>query len=89
MEKNKKSLFNFVYLRYINICHNSLYKKLFTKKLTLFYCVLAWIIGFLNSLPNLTGSYHIIINLHESFCFNNMNNILKKVGETTHMIKTH
>jgi hypothetical protein len=57
--KNKKSLFRIIYLRYINICHNSLYKKLFTTKLTLLYCLLAFILGFLNNLPNLTGSYQI------------------------------
>ena len=68
------------FFRYINICHNSLYKKLFTKKLTLSYCLLAWILGFLNSLPNLTGSNKIILNLYESYCFYNKYFFIKGWG---------
>lgn len=42
-------------LRYIHICHHNLYKKVFTKKLTLLYCLITWIFGAVNNMTNFTG----------------------------------
>lgn len=41
--------------RYIHICHQHLYKKVFTKKNTILLCFTAWIFGFLVDLPNFLG----------------------------------
>ena len=41
--------------RYLNICHNSLYKKIFTRQHTIQLCIMAWTFGFLVDLPNFVG----------------------------------
>ena len=42
-------------LRYINICYHNSYHKMFTKRLTLLYCGITWVIGFAVNLPVLLG----------------------------------
>lgn len=41
--------------RYVKICHNHLYAKLFTRNRTLIYCAICWLIGCLIDIPNFTG----------------------------------
>ncbi|CAF0992446.1 unnamed protein product [Brachionus calyciflorus] len=41
--------------RYFIICNNKWYKKIFSFKKTILYCLINWIIGILVDLPNLTG----------------------------------
>ena len=41
--------------RYIKICYSNLYHKIFKTKRTIFYCVICWLIGFLITIPNVTG----------------------------------
>ncbi|RNA21626.1 melatonin receptor type 1B-B-like [Brachionus plicatilis] len=52
------SLMNIGFLainRYLIICHNKLYHRLFTHKKTIVYCVINWLMGILVDLPNFTG----------------------------------
>jgi len=53
------SLFSIGFLalnRFIKICYSiNIYNKFFTKKLTILYCGICWLIGFLINLPNVTG----------------------------------
>jgi len=46
--------------RYIKICYSNLYHKMFTTKLTIFYCGICWLIGFLITLPNVTGWSNLV-----------------------------
>lgn len=41
--------------RWICICHDSIYDSIFTRKLTITYCISTWIIGFFVELPNFFG----------------------------------
>lgn len=50
-----------LHLRYIHICHSRSYKKVFSTKLTLLYCLITWVVGVLIDLPNFTGTYLTII----------------------------
>nr|QVK45859.1 G protein-coupled receptor [Proales similis] len=52
------SLFNMGFLalnRYLNICHNQLYGRLFTWRNSVAMCALAWLCGCLVDLPNFVG----------------------------------
>jgi hypothetical protein len=54
--------------RYIKICHSNSYHKIFTTKLTIFYCGICWLIGFLITLPNVTGWSNFIYDKHTLNC---------------------
>ncbi|RNA44762.1 melatonin receptor type 1B-B-like [Brachionus plicatilis] len=41
--------------RYIKICHDHLYSKIFSKKKTMFLCILPWLGGIALGTPNLSG----------------------------------
>jgi hypothetical protein len=41
--------------RYFHICHNNLYNKIFSYRLTFFYMAMSWCIGILIEIPNNVG----------------------------------
>lgn len=54
--------------RYLNICHHKSYKKYFTKKKTVFYCICCWIAGILVDLPCEVGWGNHVYDLKLLFC---------------------
>ncbi|CAF0949684.1 unnamed protein product [Brachionus calyciflorus] len=41
--------------RYIKICHDKIYNKIFTKKITYLICMIAWLGGIVLGVPNMSG----------------------------------
>ncbi|KAI8797401.1 melatonin receptor type 1A [Biomphalaria glabrata] len=41
--------------RYVFVCHNLLYNRIFTKRLCVLMCITAWVIAFFFEFPNLIG----------------------------------
>ncbi|KAH9513095.1 hypothetical protein Btru_035817 [Bulinus truncatus] len=41
--------------RYVFVCHNLLYNRIFTKRLCTLMCITAWVIAFIFEFPNLIG----------------------------------
>ncbi|XP_059172378.1 melatonin receptor type 1A-like [Physella acuta] len=41
--------------RYVFVCHNAMYSRIFTKKMCTLMCIAAWTIAFFFEFPNLTG----------------------------------
>jgi hypothetical protein len=73
--------------RFIKICYSHIYSKLFTLNLTITYCSICWLIGFLIAIPNATGWSNFVYDKQTLNCMWNrlasksysMYNFLKKV----------